>query len=87
MQLEHITATSKRHADTFSSGAIVFAMKLGSNRVLVQVETNTSKSGIQHKTFAILLNEERVTATSNYPKAIGLAMLEITECKQSNLNN
>lgn len=87
MQLEHITATSQRHADTFASGAIVFGMTFGSKRVSVEVKTNTSKSGLQHKTFAIMINGERKTATSNYPKAIGLAMLEITECSKSHLNN
>ena len=77
MQINQITQTTQRHADTFTAGAEVFDASNKGKKVVVKVEETKSQSGLSYKRFAIYVNKSYTTATSNYPKAIGLAMLQL----------
>jgi hypothetical protein len=75
MNIITISHTGARHASQFTANCIVFEAKSDmAGFVAVKVEANG-----EYKTFAIYLNGDRVTATTNYPKAIGLALLKLTE--------
>ena len=73
MEILTLAHTSQRHADTFTENAIVF--EAVNNGRAVQVVAKSWNAN--HKTFHILLNDEKVTATSNFAKAIGLAVLSL----------
>lgn len=71
MQVTHMTQTSQRHADQFTDGTKVFEVTNNSHTIKVIVEAWNSN----HNSFVIYYNDIKKTASSNYPKAIGLAML------------
>lgn len=75
MEILTLAHTSQRHADTFTENAIVF--EAINNGRAVQVVAKSWNAN--HKTFHILLNDVKVTATSNYPKAVGLAILNLNK--------
>ncbi len=74
MNITHIKQTSQRHADTFEADERVFVADNGVNKVVVKVKKWNEK----RQTFAIILDGNYVTASSNYLKAIGEAVLLIS---------
>jgi len=79
MNINQITQTTQRHADTFTAGASVFEASSKGKLVKVWVEETKSQTGNSYKRFAVYVNGSYTTSTSNYPKAIGIAMLKLTE--------
>lgn len=73
MEIKHITDSSQRHANNFTGGAEVFSATDSGNTVSVRCESWNMKQ----KGFYIYVNGEKRTGTSNYPKAIGLALIEL----------
>jgi hypothetical protein len=71
MQVTQMTQTSQRHADQFTDGTKVFEVVTSDKEIKVIVEAWNSN----HNSFVIYYNGIKETASSNYPKAIGLAML------------
>lgn len=59
----------ERHADNFEDGCVVF----DNGVVIVKVSQWNDKG---RKTFDVFVDGDRITSTSNYPKAIGLGVLE-----------
>lgn len=75
MEILTLAHTSARHASQFTANCQVFQAKSDfAGMVEVVVEANG-----EYKTFAIYMNGDRVTATTNYPKSIGLAILKLNE--------
>jgi len=71
MNITYAKNTSQRHANTFNEDERVFVADNGVDKVVVKVRKWNEKQ----QTFAIILNGNYVTASSNYLKAIGEAVL------------
>lgn len=74
MEVTVLTQTSQRHAKNFTEKCMVFQASQYGKTVDVIVE-----GGHGSRTFAIFLNGERTTASTNYPKAIGEALLILNQ--------
>lgn len=73
MTIKHITSTAQRHANQFTGGTEVFSATDSGHHVSVRCEHWNDKQ----KGFYIYLDGVKVTGSSNYPKAIGLALIEL----------
>lgn len=74
MKITTLTQTAQRHANNFTENCMVFSAQEYSKKVEVIVE---GEHGM--RTFGIYLNGERVGASTNYPKAIGQAILTLNQ--------
>lgn len=70
-----MTQTSARHSNQFTEKNCVFQARDNGKKVEVIVENWNDKQ----KTFNIYLDGQKVTASTNYPKAIGIALLTLNE--------
>jgi hypothetical protein len=77
MTIKQITKTSQRHASQFTEGTIVFSIEYGFEQTIYVIVKRLLDG---HQTFAIFRNGQYVTASTNYSKAIGEAMLLMSEC-------
>jgi len=77
MTIKQITKTSQRHASQFTEGNIVFSIEYGYEQTIV---VTVKRLLDNHQTLAISRNGQYVTASTNYSKAIGEAMLLMSEC-------
>jgi hypothetical protein len=74
MKITILAQTRQRHATNFTKDFIVFSAEEYTKKVEVIVEDEHGQ-----RTFGIYLNGERMTATTNYPKAIGQAILTLNQ--------
>jgi len=74
MNIKTIAQTSARHANQFTANCLLFQAEENGRKVEVIVEQQGN-----NKSLGIYLNGERITASSNYPKAIGLAILILNQ--------
>jgi len=74
MEITILAQTRQRHATNFTKNFIVFSAEEYTKKVEVIVEGEQNA-----RTFGIYLNGERMTATTNYPKAIGQAILTLNQ--------
>lgn len=74
MEITVLAQTSQRHANNFTENCLVFEATEYGKKVEVIVEGEHGQ-----RTFGIYLNGERMTATTNYPKAIGQAILTLNQ--------
>jgi hypothetical protein len=77
MTIKQMTKTTQRHASQFTEGNIVFSIEYGHEQTIV---VTVKRLLDKHQTFAIIRNGQYVTASTNYSKAIGEAMLLMSEC-------
>lgn len=74
MEITTLAQTAQRHANGFTKNCQVFSAVQYGKKVEVIVEGEHGQ-----RTFGIYLNGERMTATTNYPKAIGQAILTLNQ--------
>jgi len=74
MEIRTLAQTAQRHANGFTKNCQVFEAVEYSKKVEVIVEGEHGQ-----RTFGIYLNGERVGASTNYPKAIGQAILTLNQ--------
>ena len=74
MEITVLAQTRQRHATNFTANFLVFEATEYGKKVEVIVEGEH-----EQRTFGIYLNGERMTATTNYPKAIGQAILTLNQ--------
>lgn len=74
MEITVLAQTRQRHATNFTENFLVFEATEYGKKVEVIVEGEH-----EQRTFGIYLNGERMTATTNYPKAIGQAILTLNQ--------
>jgi hypothetical protein len=71
MNILTLTQTSQRHANQFTNGVTVFQADSENGIIRVVCEKWNDKQ----QCFNIYSGAEKVGATTNYPKAIGMAII------------